>query len=372
MLVATAAMGIVVAVTAAPRSATGAWFLGIPLAMLMGLVGLIASGIADSARQRNFMIGFAAVAWVVLSMTRIDGVDGAYMPEMSWRWTQSPEEQALAGISAPADIAATPAEWTATEIGWPAFRGPLGDSRVTESISPQDWEAKPPAEVWRRPVGPGWSSMAVVSGRLFTQEQRGEEEAVTCYDAATGEPVWVYQEPNRFEELVSGAGPRATPTFADGRIYAYGAKAFLVVLDASDGSVIWRKDLMKDYSAAVPMWGFSSSPVVTEGLVIVCAGGRDNNGLVAFDAETGDEVWKISSPGENYVSAQLMTLAGTRQLVFTQPGAVVGMEIASGTELWRAEVINPNVTSRWFSRSKSMTPTSSSRRETVETPFVLR
>jgi hypothetical protein len=99
---------------------------------------------------------------------------------------------------------------------WPAFRGPERDGRRTGVRLATDWQQHPPRQLWRHRVGPGWSSFAVVGTRVYTQEQRGQEEAVVCYDADSGKELWLNQGTARFTEVISGAGPRATPTFHKG------------------------------------------------------------------------------------------------------------------------------------------------------------
>src|SRR5262249_34709213 len=135
-----------------------------------------------------------------------------------WRWTPTAEELYLAGEAsggAPAEAARA-----ALALGpgdWPGFRGPNRDGVVSGLRIATDWGTTPPKLLWRRRVGPAWSSVAVVGDRLYTQEQRGESEVVLCLSADTGREVWAHKDAVRFFENVSGAGPRATPTFAGGR-----------------------------------------------------------------------------------------------------------------------------------------------------------
>lgn len=343
IVMAVTALGVLVGLTAAHRSGIGAWILGVPLALVICTIAFFVSNKFNSERRTAFVVGVAAAGWLLLSLTRIDGIDGSYMPEMSWRWQPTSEEKMLAVIEqADADQVNDDSrrEWTQDADGWTGFRGPNRDSRVTAELPELNWNTKPPQEVWRRPVGPAWSSMAVVSGRLFTQEQRGTDETVTCYDAATGYPIWTYTQPSRFEEVVSGAGPRATPEVAGGIVYALGARGILVALDGVDGSLVWKRDLMKDYDSPLPVWGFSASPLVVDGLLIVFVGGADEHGLVAFAADTGQQVWSVSSPKMNYGSAQAVELCGERQVVFVETSAIRGFQISDGAELWRADVVN--------------------------------
>jgi outer membrane protein assembly factor BamB len=198
-----------------------------------------------------------------------------------------------------------------------------------------NWKTSPPREVWRTATGPAWSSFAYVSGRLFTQEQRGEDELISCYDASDGSLIWGHTEAARFTEVVSGPGPRATPTFYNGRVYAYGAKGILCALDAASGKLIWRRDLMKEVGARLPMWGFSSSPLVLGKAVIVHADGDGDNGLIAFDPVAGEPMWRVSSKGMNFSSAQPVELDGKPFAVFADEGGLIAIDPTSGTVAWK-------------------------------------
>jgi outer membrane protein assembly factor BamB len=198
-----------------------------------------------------------------------------------------------------------------------------------------DWSARPPRELWRQRVGPGWSSVAVAGGRLFTQEQRGDNEAVVCYDAATGAEVWSHEDPGRFWEVVSEAGPRATPTIADGRIYAFGANGLLNCLDAATGTRLWSHDVAAEAGAKVPQWGFSCSPLVTEGVAIVFASGAGDKGLVAFRADTGAPAWTASAGQTSYGSPQPAVLAGRPQVLFFSAEGLYAVDPATGAPLWQ-------------------------------------
>lgn len=342
-MLASAAIGITAGFFSAPRTEAAFWMYGFPLSLAMITAGLFVARAWNSKQRVGAMVGSAALGWVLLSLIRVDGIDGSYVPEVSWRWTPTTEANLLAELSEQRVSPTTSSQtWEVLQEEWPGFRGAERTSRASEEVAPLDWEAKPPEELWQRRVGPAWSSMCLVSGRLFTQEQRGDVEVVTCYDANTGEPIWEHAEESRFEEITSGAGPRATPTFADGRIYAYGARAVLVSLDAATGEVLWRHDLMEEVDAPLPVWGFSSSPLVFENRVVVYAGGSGDNGLMAFDADTGEVEWSIPSQGMNFSSPQLIDVGGEKQIVFVEPNATKGFDPETAEELWQYELGQEN------------------------------
>jgi outer membrane protein assembly factor BamB len=188
----------------------------------------------------------------------------------------------------------------------------------------------PPVEIWRRPIGPGWSSFAVHGNRVYTQEQRGEDEVVSCYDLATGEPVWRHRTAARFWESNAGAGPRATPTFHNGRVYTLGATGILNALDARDGSLLWSRNIASDTSTQVPGWGFASSPLVVGDVVIGAAAGT----LAAYDLDTGNPRWFGPAGGWGYSSPQDATIDGVAQVVLLNGGGAMSVGPADGTLLW--------------------------------------
>ena len=169
---------------------------------------------------------------------------------------------------------------------------------------------------------------------MFTQEQRGENEAVVCLDANTGKTIWDYEYESRFWESVAGAGPRATPSIADEGLFSLGANGILTCLNASTGAKIWERDIQVDADRKPPMWGFASSPLVTEGVVIVHAGGAKGKGILAYEATTGKLKWTIASGDHSYSSAQSANLMGVPGVLMETNAGLQFINAKDGAVIW--------------------------------------
>ena len=172
-------------------------------------------------------------------------------------------------------------------------------------------------------------------------EQRGKIETTICYELLTGNPVWIHEEPVRFEESMGADGPRSTPTIADGKVYSLGATGILNCLDARTGTKIWRKDTLSDFNQSVPKWAKSCSPLVSDGKVIITLGKEAQDNLAAFDLTSGDLLWRSGDYPASYASPVIATLAGKRQIVALQQKSVNGYDIESGKILWSFPIGNP-------------------------------
>src|SRR5262249_7954277 len=182
-----------------------------------------------------------------------------------------------------------------------------------------------------------WSSVVIVGDRLFTQEQLGQKEAVVCLDLANGKTLWSHQDAARHEDVQGGAGPRATPTFADGRIYSLGATGILNCLDAESGEPKWFRELVADAETKIPMWGFASSPLVVADLVVVFAGndrGENEKTLQAYHKDSGKLAWSARAGQRSYSSPQLATVGGEPQVLFVSERGLLAFDPSKGTLLW--------------------------------------
>jgi outer membrane protein assembly factor BamB len=303
--------------------------VAIPILSLAFVAWTVASRRLPDGPRRATMVATILLACGVLALVRTGGFTGEGDIDFAWRWAQSPEERLLAeagdeAMALPSALAAD------TGADWPGFRGPHRDAIIRGVRIETDWSASPPVELWRRTIGPGWSSFAVSGGLFYTQEQRGDDEVVACYNVATGEPVWRHRDATRFWESNAGAGPRGTPTLSDGRLYTFGATGILNALDAGDGTVIWSRDAASDTEAKLPIWGFSSSPLVVDDVVIVATSGA----LVAYDLATGDPRWFGPAGDEGYSSPHLLTIDGVAQVLQLSGDGAIGVAPADGTLLW--------------------------------------
>lgn len=313
---------------------------GFPWIATGGALWLLMTSQRPPGTRRNGLIGLAMLVFGVLTLVRWEGLDGAQRSIYAWRWSPSSEEQfraERAAAAAPASM--TLADWTDKPGDWTSFRGGECEG-IVEGVPPLDWSTAPPQLVWKQRIGPAWSSVLIVDGFLVTQEQRADAEAIVCYEADSGKQVWAYESVGRFEEGLSGAGPRATPTYHRGKIYACGARGRLTCLHAKDGSLAWTRDVREEASAEIPMWGYSSSPLIVDELVVVFAGGESKS-LMAYHAEDGNPAWAAAGGKITFSSPQLMTLSGVRQIVMHDNRALYAVNPEDGKLLWEQVGSNP-------------------------------
>ena len=339
----------------------------IPALSLALVVGAAVGRRMSDGVRRATIAGAILVACGAFTLLRTGGISGSGVSsDLHWRWTPTPEERLLsqakderlasppapvaaeapavaqapvaapAAIQAPALAAAEPAVAPAPAappppvLEWPGFRGAERDGIVRGARIETDWAASPPQRLWRKPIGPGWSSFAVQGDRIYTQEQRGDDEIVSCYKLTTGEPVWRHRDAIRFWESNGGAGPRATPTISGDRVYAMGATGILNALDTASGAVVWSRNVATDTDTKIPTWGFAGSPLVVDDLVVAAAAGR----LAAYEAATGKRRWLGPAHGGSYSSPHRLTIDGVVQVVMLSDAGATGLAPADGTVLW--------------------------------------
>jgi outer membrane protein assembly factor BamB len=375
-----AALGVMVAAVWATRAivdlsiANGMMGLMLPIYSIPALsLALVTAAVVTrnrpAAMRRVATVAAIAFACGVFLLLRTDGVTGDGDSDLHWRWTPTAEQRLLAqaatlpnaDATAPTQPPALPpvpdaasstkpaaartvaAETTAAHVSsaaspspaapiaeWPGFRGPARNGVVLRVAIDTDWSRTPPTPIWRRPIGPGWGSFSVAGDLVFTQEQRGDNEVVSCYRFSTGEPVWAHRDAVRFYESNGGAGPRGTPTVHGDRLYAFGATGIVNALDTATGRLLWSRNAATETGKQIPGWGFASSPLVVNDVVVIAVSGQ----LVAYDAATGAPRWRGPTRGGGYSSPHLTTIAGVPQVLLLSGGGAMAVSPTDGTLLW--------------------------------------
>lgn len=239
---------------------------------------------------------------------------------------------------------------------WPQWLGPERKSVWREDGIVEKFPEDGLKVLWRTPTAWGYSGPAVVDGRVYltdyihktgdvtnnpgARDQLTGSERVRCLSADTGDVIWEYAYERNYQ-LSYPRGPRCTPTVADGKVYTLGAEGDLLCLDALKGNVIWSKELTKEYDVKTPIWGFSAHPLV-DGDLLHCLVGGEGSVAVAFDKNTGKEVWRaLSTPEPGYCPPSIIEHAGVRQLLIWHPEALNGLNPRTGEVYWTVP-LKPN------------------------------
>lgn len=237
---------------------------------------------------------------------------------------------------------------------WPQWMGPTRDGVWQETGIVEKFPEGGLPVKWRAKIGGGYAGPAVVGDRVYVMDYLRKEgelannpgarnelkgtERVLCLDAATGDIVWKHEYDCPYA-ISYANGPRCTPTIADGKVYALGAEGNLNCLDAASGKPIWSKDFQKEYKAPSPIWGFTSHPLV-DGNKLICLVGGKGSVVVAFDKDTGKELWKaLDAPHAGYAPVNVILAGGKRQLIVWHPEAIVGLNPESGEVYWTEELV---------------------------------
>ena len=260
-----------------------------------------------------------------------------------WRWEDPDRDLEAASTKATTELLCVSTSWD-----YPRFLGEGYWAEVKDAILEPDWEANPPKELWKQRIGAGWSGFSVVGQLAYTQEQRGEQEMVTCYDLQTGELLWSHGDEERFDPSgggsLGGVGPQATPTVFDSRVYSHGATGIFNCLDAATGEKLWSYDTAEEFGVPTLLWGKSASPLIVGNLVVLSIGdaaahsGEElsgkGNSLVAFDRITGEVVWQNGDRTSSYASPVLATLLGTQQILVVNEDFITAQRASDGKVLW--------------------------------------
>jgi len=218
---------------------------------------------------------------------------------------------ALLLLVSAASVQAGPANGSAPHE-WPQLWGPAGDGRSLSAAGLGRAETVQAREVWRRPIGSGFSGIAVVAGRAYTGLSDGTEDHATAVELSSGRELWRTSLGRTYRgHDGSKDGPIATPSVDEGRVFMVGAHGAVVALDAATGRMLWRHDLKTEYGAPAPHYGFGTSPLVAGDLLVVQAGGAKAHNVVAFDKKTGRLAWSAAhGSATGYATPIQATIAG--------------------------------------------------------------
>ena len=231
---------------------------------------------------------------------------------------------------------------------WPQWMGPGRDNVWRESGIIDKFPEGGPKIRWSVPVAGGYAGPGVAAGRVvvtdyvtaenvkvdnFERKQFSGVERVLCFDEATGRQLWKHEYPVKYS-MSYPAGPRCTPILHAGQVYTLGGEGNLICFNLESGEVIWQKDLVREYNTKTALWGYASHPLI-DGQKLICLVGGEGSHVVAFDKETGVELWRaLTSPEQGYSPPTIIEAAGKRQLILLRPDAVTSVDPETGSEYW--------------------------------------
>lgn len=292
------------------------------------------SGYRWTTRLVGVVLLFAAGFGLRKAVRFEAAMDGRGLLEPAWIWSPTKDEILAKRLAANPVQQLSGAPTTASSDDFPEFLGPGRKNFVSNVRLDGNWLEHPPQLLWRKPLGLGWGSFAVASGRALTQEQRGDDELVVCYDLRSGAPLWAHTNQARFSESFGGVGPRATPTIVDRQVFAIGGTGILDCLDLNSGTLRWSRSVLKESNQPNLQWGKSSSPLVFDDLVVVTGGQSAGPTVLAYKRSSGEPVWSVGTDNASYASPILATLNNQRQIVSLNATDIMGIEPASGKVLW--------------------------------------
>lgn len=306
--------------------------------VFVGIWFFLTSGISKVSRFRFTFVALVILVGLALCF-RVEAIRGDLRPEFRWRWSAPPDRELepIAITSQPIDLGKTSAK------DYPEFLGPARSLYLLNRNLSSDWNAKPPLQKWKIRIGAGWSAFSAVNGFAVTQEQRGDEELVTCYEIETGKIVWTNSIAARHETTMGYVGPRATPTISGGDVYTLGATGVLQRIAGATGKTIWKRNLLEDAGSNAEQeaesiaWGRSGSPLVVENQVVVTLGGAKNgpkHSLAAYNLETGDPIWKGGDHQTGYSSPKYATVCNQPMILSVNEDSVSAHDVETGKQLW--------------------------------------
>jgi len=223
------------------------------------------------------------------------------------------------------------------------WRGPNRDGVIPAQLTPQAWPDNLSRE-WSIEVGSGYANPLVINGEIFLFARQAGDEVMLAIDPGSGDINWKsgYSAPFSMNPSTDphGPGPKATPAYADGRLFTLGMSGIVTAFDASDGTIIWQTPASRVH----PLFHTAMSPIVDGDAVIVHVGGHDDGALTAFDAHSGQIKWEWAGDGPAYGSPVVFDVEGSRQVITYTQENLIGVDVENGRLLWRRPFVTEYTT----------------------------
>jgi len=298
----------------------------------------------NGKRKFLFLLGPLLIAAIGVSLFEIVGVTGELIPVVRARaWFKKSTPNANSNSTIDSQVVPSRAS-VSIPFESTQFLGSDRNGIIQNQEFSTSWDRQLPKVVWKIPIGAGWSSFAIRSGLAITLEQLDDQESLTAFELTTGKVIWRAKSPGRHTQALGGLGPRSTPTIYRGKVIAQSALGIVSCVELETGRLIWQQDLMKlagidqETSEKAILWGRSGSPLAVDDCVVVPFGGKADSpslkSLIAFDLETGKEIWTGGDQQISYASPVLLTLCGAQQIVCVNEGSVTGHDPKNGNVLW--------------------------------------
>ena len=214
---------------------------------------------------------------------------------------------------------------------WPQFLGPTRNGVYAGSDLAISWPKEGPLVVWRKKIGQGFSGPVTSSTKLILFHRLNNSEVVECLDAGTGKSLWSFDYPTAYrDDFGFDEGPRATPTIADGRVFTFGAEGMLHCFELQTGKKVWSFNTKTEFAAPKGFFGMACSPLIEGAAVLLNIGGMNGAGIVAFDKNTGKQIWKATDDEASYSSPVAATLNDQRYAFFFTRRRLVALNPTTG------------------------------------------
>lgn len=286
-----------------------------------------------------FVLALDCAAWVILFLLHLGVVElewrGWYAPVVTWKKTKPDFAAVEQNRLQQSKLGPAPAINSTIHANWHGFRGPHQNGEYDGRPILTNWPDTGLKLLWHQPCGGGYSSFALADDRAFTLEQRRDYEVLAAYDLATGRELWTNGWTAKFTEYHSDEGPRSTPAYDDGKVYALGATGEFCCVNATNGTVVWSKNIMTENKAALPDYGLAASPLIVDEKIILQPDAYHGKSVVCYDKRDGKILWHALDLPMGYATPMLETIGGERQVIVCGRPDVIGLRLDDGAERWR-------------------------------------